>query len=130
MSVEPTVFIIDDDSHIRESLKALLDAVRLRAETFSTVEAFLCEFDPCAKGCVVVDIHMPGRGGLELQEELHRVHCSMPVIMMAGHADVPAIVRAMKHGAFDVLEKPFEGSAFLDCVRKATALNAQKGGTR
>jgi len=126
MSSEPTVFVIDDDVDIRESLKALLSTMRLRVETFPTVRKFLSEFDPTSRGCVVADIHMPRGGGLELQDELRRTQCSIPIIMMAGHADIPATVRAVKRDAFDVLEKPFDGSVFVDRVREAITLDTQR----
>ncbi|WP_245637017.1 response regulator transcription factor [Azospirillum thiophilum] len=124
-----TVFILDDDEPIRESLQILLECAGFRAESFATPVAFLESGAPSRPGCLLVDVRMPGMSGLEVQERLGRDGRDMPVIVMTGHGDVPLAVRAMKAGAVDFVEKPFEEDALLSAVRSALdhAAEARKG---
>jgi len=114
-----TVFVVDDDRAVRDSLRWLIQSVGLSVETFSTAAEFLAAYDPAKIGCLVLDVRMRGMSGLDLQEELERRGISLPVIIITGHADVPMAVRAMKAGAIDFLQKPFGDQALLDRIQKA-----------
>ena len=115
---DSTVFVVDDDPAIRESIALLVSTVGLPAETFETANRFLSDYDN-APGCLVCDIRMPGLSGLELQEELVKQGVTLPVIILSGHGDVPAAVRAMKNGALDFIEKPFNAQLLLEVVQRA-----------
>jgi RNA polymerase sigma factor (sigma-70 family) len=116
---EPTVFVVDDDALVRRSLERLVLSVGLRAKTFSTAQEFLeCE-RPEGPACVVLDIRMPGLSGLDLQEKLSATGLDMPVIFVTGHGTVPMSVRAMKAGAVDFLQKPFDDQILLDAIQRA-----------
>jgi len=118
------VFIVDDDAGVRDSLRVLLEVAGFRARSFSSAKQFL--LDRSAKyGCLIVDIRMPGMGGLELQEEINRRQMELTVIVMTGHGDVPLAVRALKAGAIDFLEKPFAAEAMLASVRRALLAGSQ-----
>jgi two-component system, LuxR family, response regulator FixJ len=116
-----TVIIIDDHASVRDSLRALLEAEGLSVMEFATAEVFLSAGRPVSAGCLIVDINMPGMNGLELQEELMRRKVRIPLIVMTGHADVRRAVRAMKAGALDFLEKPFDDAALVAAIRRALA---------
>jgi len=123
MAREPTIFIVDDDDAIRDSLQLLLESAGLRHVTgYGASRRFLEEAAPQPGDCLLLDIRMPDMDGLELQVELNRRGTRLPVIIMTGHGDVPIAVRAMKAGAFEFLEKPFSDELLLDCVRRALAL--------
>jgi FixJ family two-component response regulator len=123
-----TVFVVDDDPLIRASLEATLVSAGLRAEKFASAEQFLVYAGPHQKGCLLVDVRMPGMNGLELQEELTRRNVPVAVIIMTGHADVSLAVRAMKGGALDILEKPFKrDAAFERGPPKVKICNAEYG---
>ncbi len=124
-SPEQKVFIVDDDDAIRDSLAWLLKTRGLPAETFASAEDFLAQCGPHQAGCLVLDIRMPGMSGLELQEKLAESGCTLPVIFLTGHADVPIAVAALKHGAFDFVEKPFNDNALVDLVIKGLERNAR-----
>jgi two-component system response regulator FixJ len=116
---ENTVFVVDDEPDVRESLAAVLASVGLRAETFATARDFLHSRKPDWRGCVLVDIVMPGMDGLALQEELNRLHCNLPLIIITGHGDIPRAVRAMKAGAVDFIEKPLDPDLLVASIRRA-----------
>ena len=122
-SSEQTVFIVDDESTLRDSLRFLLESIRLRIETFDSAEAFLGSYTPDRAGCLVLDVRMPGLSGPELMDQLNRIGASIPIIFLSAHGDVPLTVRAMKGGAFDFLQKPYNNQEFLDRVRQALALD-------
>lgn len=122
MAANLTVFILDDDDAIRDSLEVLLECAGFRAESFSTPLAFLDSGAPSRPGCLLVDVRMPQMSGLDVQERLTSGGHAMPVVVMTGHGDVPLAVRAMKAGAVDFVEKPFEEEALLAAVRSALAL--------
>ena len=121
----PTVFVVDDDVAVRDSLALLVSSVGLEAETFAGARAFLDAYRPERRGCLITDIRMPGMSGLELQEKLASEHLLIPVIVLTGHGDVPAAVRALKGGAIDFVEKPFNPRALLDLVQQAIARDAE-----
>lgn len=119
MPHEATVFVVDDDEAVRESLSALLDASGLRVKAFESAAAFLAGDLPQQKACLITDIRMPDMDGLELQIELKRRGSRLPVIVITGHGDVPLAVRAMKAGAIEFLEKPYDDQTLLDSLRLA-----------
>ena len=124
MSEQPTVYVVDDDADVRDSLRLLLSASDFRVEVFDSAHAFL-EHAHAAHACLVTDVRMPGMDGLALQEELSRRGETLPVIIMTGHGDVPLAVRAMRAGAIDFLEKPFDGEALLASVDRALARRSE-----
>jgi len=118
---EATVAVIDDDPDIREALRGLLRSVGLGVELFSSVQEFLAAFQRERPGCLVLDVRLPGRSGLDLQEELAKADIDFPVIFISGHADVPMSVRAMKAGAIEFLTKPVRDQDLLDAIQLAIA---------
>lgn len=118
-SNRPTVFIVDDDPAMRESLGFLVSSVGLEVETYSSASDFLNTYDPTRAGCLVLDIRMPGMSGLELQERLNERSIDLPVVIITGFGDVTMAVRALKQGASDFLEKPFTDQDLLDRVHAA-----------
>lgn len=116
---EPTVFVIDDDASVRKSICRLLGAVGIRSETFASAEEFLARELYGGVGCIVLDIRMPGLTGMDLQDELSKADCPLPVIFITGHGSIPVGVTAMKKGAVDFLSKPVEPAALLQAVRQA-----------
>jgi len=119
MSPDPTVFIVDDDAAVRDSLRWLMDSVGLRVEEFASGKTFLEEITPQHPGCVVLDLRMPGLGGLEVYQRLREREIDLPVVIISGHGDVPIAVRALKSGVADFIEKPFSDQELLDCVQQA-----------
>lgn len=117
----PTVFIVDDDEAVRDSLGALVESAGLASETYASGAAFLAAVGAERAGCVLLDVQMPGLGGLEIQRRLAAGHATLRVIVVTGHGDVPLAVKAMKAGAFDFVEKPFDDEGLLDCIRRAIA---------
>jgi RNA polymerase sigma factor (sigma-70 family) len=116
---EPTVVVIDDDEEIREGLQGLLGSVGLRVELFASVQGFLGSGRPDRPGCLVLDVRLPGRSGLDFHEDLAVANVHMPVIFISGHADVPMSVRAMKAGAVEFLTKPVRHQDLLDAIQRA-----------
>lgn len=118
---EPVVHIIDDDEAIRDSLSFLLESASLTAVTYESAVAFLEQASHAAPGCIVTDVRMPDMSGLDLVRRLREQGVEHPVIVMTGHADVPLAVEAMKAGAVEFLEKPFDEEAILRAIRTALA---------
>ena len=116
---QPTVFIVDDDSSFRDSLEFLLGAAGLAVRSFSSARDFLEGADPGASGCLLLDVRMPGMSGLDLQHELAHADISLPIIFITGHGTVPISVQAMKAGAVDFLQKPFEEQDLLNAIHQA-----------
>ena len=116
---EPTVFVVDDDASIRESLSSLFRSVGLRVELFSSAQAFLKHQRPDTPACLVLDVRLPGLSGLELQRELGAHGNAVPIIFITGHGDIPMSVRAMKQGAVEFLTKPFRDQDLLEAVQQA-----------
>jgi FixJ family two-component response regulator len=121
--IEPTVVVIDDDEEIREALQSLLRSVGLRVALFASVQAFLASGRPDLPGCLVLDVRLPGRSGLDFHDDLLRANIHMPVIFISGHADVPMSVRAMKAGAVEFLTKPVRHQDLLDAIQRAVDLD-------
>lgn len=113
-----TVFIVDDDSAMRDSLAWLLESVGLQVQTFASAAEFLDAYRPERPGCLVVDVRMPGMSGLELQERLRSDEFRLPLIVITGHGDIPMAVRAMKAGAVDFFEKPFNDQVVIERIQQ------------
>ena len=120
---KPTVFIVDDDEPVRNALRLLMKSVGHDAMTFASGDEFLASCNPGVSGCLILDIRMPGMSGLELQEKLHKQGVDLPIIFITGHGDVPMAVEAMKHGAFEFLQKPFREQDLVDRVNEALENN-------
>ncbi|HSG97727.1 MAG TPA: response regulator transcription factor [Woeseiaceae bacterium] len=123
---KPTVFIVDDDAAIRFAMQALMDSVNLGHEIFESGDEFLEKVTEQRPGCLVLDIRMPGLGGLELQEELIKRGNTLPIIFITGHGDVPMAVEAMQKGAVDFIQKPFRDQELLDRIREALATDEER----
>ncbi|MEW8507825.1 MAG: response regulator transcription factor [Candidatus Thiodiazotropha sp.] len=126
MTNPPTVFVVDDDQAMRNSLKWLIESVSMQVETFDSADAFINSYYPGRSGCLLLDVRMPGMSGLELQEYLRDNQIAIPVIIITGHGDVPMAVRAMKSGAIDFIEKPFNDELLLESIRHALALDVKQ----
>jgi two-component system response regulator FixJ len=119
MSTRPTVFVIDDDEDVRQSLRWLFESVSMPVEVFGSAFEFLAHPGSKGPGCLVLDVRMPRMDGLELLEVLRTHRIGLPVIMISGHADVPMAVKAMQSGAVDFIQKPVNHQDLLERVRKA-----------
>jgi FixJ family two-component response regulator len=115
----PTVFIVDDDRDVRESLQELLESVGLNSQSFGTAKEFLSSPRSDGPSCLILDVRLPGISGLDLQHELKRGKVSIPIIFLTAHADVPMSVKAMKSGAVEFLTKPFRHQDLLDAVQRS-----------
>jgi two-component system response regulator FixJ len=119
MPTKSVVHVIDDDEAVRESLAFLLRSADLDVSTYESATAFLAALPSVAPGCVITDVRMPGLSGTELLQKLKEKGVTMPVIVMTGHGDVPLAVEAMKMGAIDFFEKPFDDEALLASVQSS-----------
>lgn len=124
------VYVVDDDESVRRSLALLLRSVGLPAETFPSAKAFLDHPAADRPACLILDLRLPGPSGLDLQEALSQAGRDLPIVFITGHGDVPTTVRAMRGGAFDFLQKPFNDQELLDCVQRALALSRQQQAER
>jgi FixJ family two-component response regulator len=115
----PTVFLVDDDEAVRDSLGLLMKSVALTSRSFASADEFLAEYDPESPGCLVLDIRMPGMSGMELQQKLIEMRAILPIIFITGHGDIPMAVEAMQRGAVDFIPKPFRDHELLDRINKA-----------
>jgi FixJ family two-component response regulator len=115
----PTVFVIDDDASIRESIQGLLKSANLRSESFAAAEEFLSSEPPEGPSCLVLDISLPGISGLEFQRQLADAGLQIPIIFITGHGDIPMTVKAMRSGAVEFLTKPFLDQELLDAIHQA-----------
>ena len=118
---ETTVYVVDDDQMVRESLEWLLQSVKLPVKLYEQGQDFLDHYQPGSPGCVVLDVRMPGINGMDLHRMLRERDPDVPVIIVTGHADVPMAIRAMKAGAFDFIEKPYNDQHMLERVQAAIA---------
>jgi len=120
---EQTVFIVDDDAAVCDSIKELVESVGLRAESFASGQVFLDHYQPEHSGCLVLDVRMAEMSGLLLQEKLNALGASIPVIIITGHADVPMAVHALKAGAVDFVQKPYRNQLLLDSINNALTMD-------
>ena len=114
-----TIFVIDDAAAMRESLQWLLSSQGFAPEIYSCAEDFLKTFDPAREGCILLDMRMPNMSGMELMAELEARGNLLPIIILTGHGDIPMTVQAIKRGAFDFLQKPFNSQVLLDTINAA-----------
>jgi FixJ family two-component response regulator len=119
ISKTPVVFVVDDNASVREALDSLIRSAGLRVETFTSGREFLRHPRPEVPACVILDVRLPDRNGLQIQRELASGNCSLPVIFITGHGDIPMSVRAMKDGAVEFLTKPFRDQVLLDAIHTA-----------
>jgi len=128
----PTVYIVDDDASIRELMTWLMQANGIPAAAFSNAQSFLAVYQPDSPGCLILDLYMPGMSGLDLQRYLIDHGISMPVIFLSGRGDVANAVAAVKHGAIDFIEKPFDYKKIVplirDCLARDIAMRNARGG--
>jgi FixJ family two-component response regulator len=115
----PNVYIVDDDTDVRESLQELLESVGLHSQAFGTAQEFLGSMRADVPSCLILDVRLPGTSGLDLQHELKKARISIPIIFLTAHADVPMSVKAMKSGAIEFLTKPFREQELLDAVHRS-----------
>ncbi len=115
---ESTVFVVDDDDAVRNSMRWLVESVGLPVETYASAREFLETHDPNRPGCLVLDVRMPGMSGLDMQEKLHEKGIVIPIIVVTGHGDVPTAVRAIKAGAVEFIEKPVNDQLLLDTIQR------------
>lgn len=127
---EPKVYVVDDDDAMRDSLKWLLESHGLKVDTYSSGEEFLQVFSSAFSGCLVLDVRMPGMSGLDLYERLQARASTLPVVFITGHGDVPMAVSALKKGAADFIEKPFNDKDMLalieSCMKQDRAAAAKR----
>ena len=126
MSIEQIVYIVDDEEAVRKSLCFLAKSAGLKCQSFESAQLFLDSFPHLGPGCLLLDVCMPDMSGLELQEVLHQNNVEIPIIIITGHADVPTAVQAMKHGASDFIEKPFDGEKLLECIQQCLDGEAER----
>jgi FixJ family two-component response regulator len=119
MYLNYTIYIVDDNPAVRDAIRFLVKQVGLTPKVFASAQEFLDYFKAEMRGCLVLDIRMPGMSGLDLQEQLSTLGAHIPVIIITGHGDVPITVRAMKSGAFEFLQKPFNDQVLLDTIQAA-----------
>lgn len=125
-----TVYIVDDDQAIRHAMELLMRSVGLNYEIFHSADEFLATYHKDRAGCLVLDIRMPGLGGLELQEKLNDLDSSLPIIFITGHGDVPMAVEAMQKGAIDFIQKPFRDQELLDGISAAVKTDQERRSAR
>ncbi len=123
--VIPTVFVVDDDEGVRNSLRFLLKSVGLTTRTLASAAEFLEAYKHNQPGCLVLDVRMPGMSGIELQQQLNLRGATIPVIFITGHGDIPMAVEAMQHGACDFLQKPFRDQDLIDRIQRALEQDAR-----
>ncbi|MBK9594296.1 MAG: response regulator transcription factor [Rhodocyclales bacterium] len=127
---EQCVYIVDDDEAMRDSLQWLIESQGLAVRTFAAAEDFLAACGDAMAGCIVLDVRMPGMSGLELYEKMNLRRCTLPVIFITGHGDVPMAVSALKKGAVDFIEKPFNDKELLrvigQCLERESATRQQR----
>jgi two-component system response regulator FixJ len=124
--LKPTVFLVDDDLGYRQSLRFLLEEAGLDVADFESATAFLQAYEPKIPGCLVLDVRMPEMTGLELQEYMVDERFNLPIIFITGHGDVPMSVEAMKRGAMDFIEKPFEAQSLISAIKQAFARDKER----
>lgn len=123
---EPTVYLVDDDEAMCESLTCLLEAQGFRTRAHHSAEEFLDDYDGCAPGCLVLDVRMRGMNGLDLHRKLQDDGVILPVIIITGHGDIPMAVRATRAGAIDFLEKPVNDHVLVQRIRLALELDERR----
>lgn len=127
METPVRIFLVDDEPDVTRGLSWLLESVGLAAEAHQVAESFLGALDSCpGPACAVLDLRMPGLSGIEVMERLIARRPDMPIVFLSAHGDVPSAVRAMKLGAFDFLQKPFNPQQFLECINRALRASSER----
>ncbi len=116
---DPVVYVVDDEEDVRTAISWLLESVQLSTRTFDSAAAFLEDYQPGKVGCLILDVRMPGKSGLELQQQLKEMHDDLPIIFLSAHGDIPMATRAMSEGAFQFIPKPSNNQQLLDTVHAA-----------
>ena len=129
VEIGASVFLIDDDAELRESLSTLLKLAGLNVESFPSVTDFRCQVDPRRPGCLILDLRIPEMSGLEIQRSLSREQVPWPVIFISGFADTQVVVEAMKLGAIDFFVKPVHEQSLLDCIFRALKIDQENRAT-
>jgi FixJ family two-component response regulator len=124
--LKPTIYIVDDDPSVRQSTELMLQSVGFNVKTFFSAQDFLNANVQETFGCLILDVRMPGISGLDLQEKLLSAKMPLPVIFITGHGTIPMSVRAMKAGAVDFLQKPFEEQELLDAINRAVNIQTER----
>jgi len=127
--MQPVVYILDDDEGLRASLSWLVGSVGLKTLAFGSADAFFAAFDPEVPGCLVLDVRMPEVGGFEVQQKLADMGHVLPIIFVSGHGDIPMSVRAMKKGAFDFIEKPYNSQNLLERIQECIKVSSARRST-
>lgn len=127
MKPEQIIYVIDDDDAVRQSLEFMLKAAGIKARSFESAKAFMTQLPEIDSGCIVTDVRMPDVTGIDLLRHVKKTHPDLPVIVITGHGDISLAVEAMKIGATDFLEKPFDGQQLLTAVRSALSQDATAG---
>lgn len=125
MTTEATVYLVEDDDAVRDSLQMVLESVGHKVVAYSRGDAFLEDFSTDMAGCMVLDIRMPGMNGMELQRQLNSRNSILPIIFVTGHGDVPMAVEAMQKGAVDFVQKPYREEELLGKIQQAIAADAE-----
>jgi len=119
------VYIVDDDSAVRDALSILVKSVNLKAVEFSSADEFLGSFDSLQPGCLITDVYMPGMDGVALQKHLIDIGSHLPMIIMSGHGDIPLAVKMIRNGALNFIEKPFSNHQMLEHIQQALKLDSE-----
>jgi len=122
----PLIYIVDDEPDVRLAVSLLMQSIGLETQCFANAREFWDALDPQQPGCIVLDVRMPGMSGIELQAQLTTLPYHPPIIMVSGHGEVPTVVRAMKSGALDFLQKPYSDQDLIDRVHRAIAIDEQR----
>lgn len=121
-----TVFVVDDEPDVRAALRLLIKSVGYSVECFESADQFFQQFDPKRRGCLILDVRMPGMSGMDLQEKLSELNALLPIIMISGHGEIPMAVKAVQKGAIDFLQKPFSDQQLLDRISQALEVNTSR----
>ncbi|MCP3850218.1 MAG: response regulator transcription factor [Gammaproteobacteria bacterium] len=123
---QQTVFIVDDEPDVRAALRLLIKSVGYTVECFESADEFFKQFEADRKGCLILDVRMPGMSGMDLQEKLSERETLLPIIMISGHGEIPMAVKAVQNGAVDFLQKPFSDQQLLDRISQAMKINSER----
>ena len=123
--IQSTIFIVDDDPAMRDSLSWLIETIGYPVKVFSSAQEFLDAYQPDDPGCLILDVRLPGMSGLQLQQKMKGDGIHLPIIIISGHGDVPMAVKAMQQGAMVFLEKPFRDQELLDNIQEALVVDEQ-----
>jgi len=126
LTQQQTVFIVDDEPDVRAALRLLIKSVGYPVECFPSADEFFKQFVAERKGCLILDIRMPGMSGMDLQEKLASMNTLLPIIMISGHGEIPMAVKAVQNGAIDFLQKPFSDQQLLDRISQAMTIDNER----